>query len=70
MQHFDQIKEMSKNKFKKLVKTKVKQAAFNFLMNLKGSHSKLNNLKYKELKMQMMEVKSNSIFHLELCWIS
>ena len=49
---FDTIKNMTKFSFKKIVKNKIKQATFNFLMQKEEGHSKLNNLKYKELVMQ------------------
>ena len=43
---------MTKYSFKRIVKTKVKEAALSFLMQKKKDHSKLNNLKYKKLQMQ------------------
>ena len=57
----EDIKSHNKIKFKKLVKRKSRQAAFKFLMNIKDSHSKLDNLHYKDLKMQKY-LSSNLIY--------
>ena len=46
------IKRTSKSSFKRLVKTKVRQAAFDELLEMKNTHSKLNNLNYNEFAMQ------------------
>ena len=43
---------MTKYSFKRIIKTKVKEAALSFLMQKKKGHSKLNNLIYTTLKMQ------------------
>ena len=44
-----EIKRMSKNKFKNLVKIKIKENAFNYLMNKRGS--KGNQIEYSSLEM-------------------
>ena len=49
---YDQIKQASKNEFKKFVKETIKKKAFEFLMKKKGTHSKMNELQYNELKLQ------------------
>ena len=33
-------------------RAKIKQYSFGYLMEFKGSHSKMKNIKYKELKLQ------------------
>ena len=43
---------MSKESFKNLVGDKCKKAAFNHLMKMKDSHSKLKDLKYDDLCLQ------------------
>ena len=48
----EEIKSMSKVKFKSLVKDKIAKAAFNYLQNLQSSHSKVKNIVYEKLEMQ------------------
>ena len=43
------LKKKSKNAFKRLVKIKTKEFALNQLLNLKGTHSKMDNLMYSDL---------------------
>ena len=47
-----QIKSMSKIKYKKILKSKIRANAFNELNKVKESHSKVKNIKYKSLKIQ------------------
>ena len=47
------LKNKSKNAFKTIVKIKSKEFALNHLLNLKGTHSKMDNLAYSELKLQI-----------------
>ena len=47
-----EIKSISKNKFKKLVKKKLTEFTFKQLLKQAGIYSKLKNLKYSHLKMQ------------------
>ena len=47
-----EIKQMSKSSFKRIVHTKVRQAVFDELIVMKNTHSKLNNISYKEFIMQ------------------
>jgi hypothetical protein len=49
---FEYLENISKFSFKKIVKLKVKQFAFNKLLNEKQTYSKLRKLKYKDFKMQ------------------
>jgi hypothetical protein len=49
------IKQMSEYKFKKIVKEKTVQVAFNYLMeqkNTPGKHTKIKHIEYKQLCMQ------------------
>ena len=55
-----QIKEFKKEQFAMKVKKASKDAAFKELITRKESHSKMSNLKYKELSMQKY-LKSNLI---------
>ena len=48
----DEIRTMKKESFKKLVKTKVKEAALCSLLEDKSRHSKMKDLFYKNLEMQ------------------
>ena len=52
IESFDDIRETTKDAFKKYVKTKVKEKAFQYLKDLQNSHSKSQNIQYKELKLQ------------------
>ena len=58
--NLEQIKSMSKNVFKKLVKVKAKKYAFNYLLKLKSTHTKMKNITYTELKLQNY-LKSDNI---------
>ena len=49
---FEEIKVMSKNAFKNLVKDRIRKLAFNTLMKEKVDKSKLKNLSYSELTIQ------------------
>ena len=42
----------SKNSFKRMLKKKTKEVAFEYLLKLKEGHSKMSHLNYTELKMQ------------------
>ena len=50
--NMSEIKNMSRNSFKSLVKKKSNAAAIKYLNNLKSSHSKLDNLTYTTLEIQ------------------
>ena len=59
---FDTIKQMSEYKFKKIVKEKTVQAAFNYLMeqkNTPGKHTKIKNIEYKQLCIQEYLLEGN-----------
>ena len=43
---------MSKNEYKKYVKSRIKSAALDYLKELQGTHSKIKHIKYDELKAQ------------------
>lgn len=49
---FEDIKNYTKNSFSKLIKGKVKEAAFSYLIELKNQHSKMHMLEYNKLEMQ------------------
>ena len=49
---FEEIANISKEAFKKLVKDKVQKAALDYLTNLQLSHSKSSNLCYDDLSLQ------------------
>ena len=42
---FDEISKMKKTKFRKLVNLQIRKIAWDYLLSLKSSHSKLDNLK-------------------------
>ena len=46
----DEIIMMKEEKYKVIVKNKVRQAAFNYLKQLKVKHSKMDNLAYEKLE--------------------
>ena len=48
----EEIKKKSADSFKRMVKIKAKEYALEYLLKLKGKHSKMNNLSYSELKLQ------------------
>ena len=54
-----EISQMSKYKFRKLLKKKVYDSAFTYLMEKKRSHSKMSDTEYRELEIQTF-LKSNS----------
>ena len=47
-----EIKKMSKYKFKRILKEKLKEKSYKFLMNKKETHSKTENLIYEKLELQ------------------
>ena len=49
---FEHIRSKSKVSFKKIVRAKSKKIAFENLMKIKGTHSKMQSLKYNDLSMQ------------------
>ena len=49
---FEEIKELKKEEFAVLVKKEVRNLAFSDLMKDKEKHSKLDNIEYKEFKIQ------------------
>ena len=46
------ISKLEKHEFKKIVKSKIKVAAFNYLKCLQAEHSKIRDIKYEKLEMQ------------------
>merc|ERR1719300_603417 len=44
--------DMSKNSFKKFVKSKIRSAALSYLLELQQKHSKVKHIKYTQLKTQ------------------
>ena len=63
----DFIRKMSKNKFKKYVKTKIINTAFKFLLSRKEELKKIKTIQYKKFKLQKY-LKSNFFFdyHVEI----
>ena len=60
----NQIQNMSKIRFQKIVKESIKNAAFEYLLKLKNSHSKVSHIPYETLKMQ--DYLEPSIFSADL----
>ena len=62
-EEFDEklIKGMSRRKFKKFITQKVRKAAFDHLIKLKNSPSKIKHINYKKLEVQpyILSEKSN-----------
>ena len=56
---FQEISEMSKYKFKRLVKKKTEESAFQYLVGEKNKQSKIAHLQYKSLNMQDYLVEGN-----------
>ena len=56
---FHEISEMSKYKFKRLVKKKTEESAFQYLVGEKNKQSKIAHLQYKSLNMQDYLVEGN-----------
>ena len=56
---FDNITEMTKHKFKQMVKNSVSEAAFKYLLEEKGKQSKIANLEYSKLEIQEYLVVGN-----------
>ena len=50
--NFDKIREISKEAFKKTVKNKIKEKAFQYLKEQQKTHSKARNMNYYELNLQ------------------
>ena len=48
----EEVRKMSKNKFKKIIKNKMKTLAKQYLSKLKNKHSKMKNIKFEEIKCQ------------------
>ena len=47
-----QIQNLSKSAFQKIVKDSIKSAAFDYLVRLKNTHSKVAHISYRTLEMQ------------------
>ena len=58
-----EIQNISKEKFRKIVKIKVQNASFKYLKELKNNHSKMRNLNYDEFK--LAEYLSSPLFNDE-----
>ena len=56
---FEDIEFMSKFSFKKLVKQKVAEAAFKYLIEEKNKQSKISNIRYTKLEMQKYLLEGN-----------
>ena len=49
----DEIKRMKKEDFKLYIKQKIRNHAFDYLLNKKGDHSKMDNISYKSFELQI-----------------
>ena len=47
-----EISQMKKQKYKDVIRSKVKETAFPHLLVIKNSHSKMKNVKYRNLELQ------------------
>ena len=70
----DEIQRSSKNNFKTLVKEKVRIKAFQYLLEIKDSHSKTSNLVYSALRLQdylmpfsLLSIKEKSFIFSARC---
>ena len=48
----EEIKKTSQYSFKRMVKVKTNECTLKYLLELKGKHTKMENLEYSELKIQ------------------
>ena len=48
----EEVKQMSKNSFKRMVKIKTKEYTMKYLLGIKEKHKKMDDLHYTELKLQ------------------
>ena len=48
----ERVLQMSKGEYKQYVKSKIKDASMEYLKQLQGKHTKINHIKYDELKTQ------------------
>ena len=67
-QHYEDIKNMSKFAFKKLVCASVRKFAFNNLIYLKNEKTKSKDIEYTEFMMQEY-LKPNQLTYIEACFI-
>ena len=56
---FEQIRQMSVYKFKKLVKQKTIEAAFEYLIKQKNSQTKFKDIQYSKLEIQEYLLEGN-----------
>ena len=66
---FLEIKSMSKDTFKNLVKDNVKTAAFNYLTKVQETHSKSKSIKYKQFELQAYLKSRNKMNIMEKSFI-
>ena len=59
----NEITTMSKTKFKRLVKERISDAAFKYLIDLKQKHSKMNKISYQ--KFELSKYLSSPLFNTE-----
>ena len=57
---FEQIRQMSVYKFKKLVKQKIQEAAFEYLIKKKNGQTKIQDVQYSKLEIQEYLLEGNS----------
>ena len=66
----DKIQKLSIYTFQKIVKTAIQKTAFEYLINLKNSHSKVLHISYENLKMQDYLVPSRKTTICPICKIT
>ena len=65
---FEDISAIGENTFKELVKQKVNEKALEYLNGIKQNQSKMNNIFYKELKMQEYLVNNKTSIQQLNCY--
>ena len=63
----DEAEKMSKYKFKKYIKKVISEKAFEYLIKIKKTHSKLSDINYTKLNMQNYLKSNNSLTDNEKC---
>ena len=53
------VRSMTKNQFRKWVKSNIEKSAFDYVMKEKESKSKIKDITYKKLKIQKSKIISN-----------
>ena len=64
---FDEISKLSDSGFKRLLKEKVKNAAFTYLIKEKGKQSKILEIKYEKLEIQEYLLRGDRDINVSKC---